>query len=45
MNLPGLKPRGDFWVELSKKGDWNLQGDAQGMITVTTGKNVQVKNP
>jgi hypothetical protein len=45
MNLPGLKPRGDFWVELTKRGDWNLQGDAQGMITVTTGKNVQVKNP
>jgi len=45
MNLPGLKPRGDFWVELSKRGDWNLQGDTQGVITVTTGKNVQVRNP
>jgi hypothetical protein len=33
-NLPGLKVRGDFWVELIAKNDWQLQGDADGVITI-----------
>jgi hypothetical protein len=44
-NLPGLRPRGDFWVDLCKRGDWQLQGDANGLVTVKSGKSVQVKNP
>lgn len=44
-NLPGLKVRGDFWVDLIKRGDWQLQGDANGMVTVKSGRSVQVRNP
>jgi hypothetical protein len=44
-NLPGLKVRGDFWVNLVKAGDWKLQGDAEGKLTVKSGKVVQVRNP
>jgi len=44
-NLPGLKVRGDFWVDLIKRGDWQLQGDANGMVVVKSGKTVQVRNP
>lgn len=43
-NLPGLKVRGDFWVNLVARGDWNLQGDDKGQVYVNT-KPVQVKNP
>lgn len=43
-NLPGLKVRGDFWVNLVAKGDWNLQGDGSGQVYVNS-KPVQVKNP
>jgi len=43
-NLPGLSKRGDFWVELVNNGDWDLQGDANGLV-YPIGKQVQVRNP
>ena len=43
-NLPGLKVRGDFWVNLVNKGDWNLKGDAEGMLEVKTGRRVRVRD-
>jgi hypothetical protein len=42
-NLPGLKVRGDFWVNLAQHGDWHLQGDADGMIEVKPGARVSVR--
>lgn len=33
-NLPGLIPRGEFWVSLVTKGDWNLAGDDSGSLIV-----------
>ncbi|GEM_PF-5347541 len=42
--LPGLKRRADFWVDLVQKGDWRLQGDADGNVWVF-GAPVQVRNP
>ncbi len=44
-NLPGLKPRGDFWVTLIESGDWGLQGDANGFVYPKKGAKVQVRNP
>ncbi|MBL8164833.1 MAG: chitosanase [Anaerolineae bacterium] len=44
LNLPGMRPRGDFWVALTNLGDWNLQGDASGNLNVN-GKLVQVRSP
>lgn len=44
-NLPGLKPRGDFWVNLTEQGDWYLQGDKDGFVYPKKGVKVQVKNP
>lgn len=44
-NLPGLKARGDFWVNLIEQGDWQLQGDADGNVEVKPGRIVQVRNP
>lgn len=44
LNLPGMRPRGDFWVALASLGDWNLQGDASGSLNVN-GKLVQVRTP
>ncbi len=44
LNLPGLRPRGDFWVNLVNAADWNLQGDANGNVNVND-KIVQVRNP
>ncbi len=44
-NLPGLKVRGDFWVNLIKGSDWQLQGDADGLLVVKSGRSVQVRNP
>ncbi|GAB4572968.1 MAG: hypothetical protein Kow0077_13880 [Anaerolineae bacterium] len=41
--LPGLKQRGDFWVALVEAGDWDLQGDAEGMIEVKPGRRVRVR--
>jgi len=43
-NLPGLRVRGDFWVNLVTTGDWNFIGDASGFVNVN-GRNVQVANP
>jgi hypothetical protein len=43
-NLPGLRLRGDFWVALVNKGDWLLEGDADGTLEVTPGKRVRVRN-
>lgn len=44
-NLPGLIVRGDFWVTLCARGDWNLSGDADGMLLVKPGQTVQVRDP
>lgn len=44
-NLPGLKVRGDFWVNLVEEGDWQLQGDANGFVYPKKGVKVQVRNP
>nr|MBN1230199.1 chitosanase [Anaerolineae bacterium] len=43
-NLPGVKKRGDFWVDLVDKEDWNLEGDTGGNVFVW-GAPVQVKTP
>jgi hypothetical protein len=42
--LPGLRARGDFWVDLCRKGDWNLIGDANGLVTIKQGRTVKVRN-
>jgi hypothetical protein len=44
-NLPGLKPRGDFWVNIMQAGDWKLQGNADGNVLIKAGRLVQVRNP
>jgi hypothetical protein len=44
-NLPGLKPRADFWVNIIRAGDWNLQGDSNGNVLIKPGRLVQVRNP
>lgn len=44
-NLPGLKPRGDFWVTIAQQGDWQLQGDSQGNVLIKPGRSIQVRNP
>jgi hypothetical protein len=41
----GLKVRGDFWFTLVQNNDWNLQGDAKGIITPKSGRTVNAKNP
>ncbi|MCB9435589.1 MAG: chitosanase [Anaerolineales bacterium] len=43
-NVPGVIRRADAWLNLIASGDWNLQGNADGVITVF-GKMVQVRNP
>jgi hypothetical protein len=43
-NLPGLRVRGDFWVNLCQRGDWQLQGDADGLLQVKPGLRVKVRN-
>lgn len=43
-NLPGLRVRGDFWLNLVRQGDWQLQGNANGVIFVK-GQPIQVRNP
>lgn len=45
LNAPGLIPRGDFWVNTVRAGDFNLQGDASGLILIKEGRRVQVRNP
>jgi hypothetical protein len=44
-NLPGLRVRADFWISLIESGDWQLQGDADGNVTIREGRIVQVRNP
>jgi hypothetical protein len=44
-NLPGLIPRGDFWVEIVQDGDWDLGGDDNGEIEIKDGRRVQARNP
>lgn len=44
LKLPGMIKRGDFWVNLVKAGDWNLQGDGNGNVNIN-GKIVQVRVP
>ncbi len=43
-NVPGVKKRADFWLDMINKGDWNLAGDGNGELLVL-GKRVQVRNP
>jgi len=43
-NLPGLRVRGDFWVALCQKGDWELMGETDGMLQVKPGVRVKVRN-
>ncbi len=43
-NLPGLKVRGDFWVDLIASGDWYLQGDENGNVNVKD-RLIQVRSP
>jgi hypothetical protein len=42
--LPGLSVRGNFWVNLVNKGDWQLEGETDGMLEVKQGKRVKVRN-
>lgn len=44
-NLPGLIPRGDFWVRIMDEDDWDLQGDDLGDIEIKEGRRVQVREP
>lgn len=44
-NLPGLRPRGDFWVRIMDEGDWDLQGDDLGDVEIKEGRRVQVREP
>jgi hypothetical protein len=41
-NLPGVRKRGNFWVDLVSKEDWDLAGDADGNVFVY-GKPVLVR--
>ncbi len=43
-NLPGLRQRGDFWLNLVHAGDWQLHGDEKGEILVRN-QSLQVKSP
>ncbi len=42
--LPGMKVRGDFWLNLVTASDWNLQGDGNGNVNIND-KIVQVRTP
>jgi hypothetical protein len=42
---PGLKTRADFWIDLIERGDWHLEGDESGEVTVKPGVTVQVRSP
>jgi hypothetical protein len=44
-NLPGLKVRGDFWVNITQQGDWQLQGDRDGLVYPKKGRSAQVRRP
>ncbi len=43
-NLPGLRARGDFWLNLVRSGDWQLHGDEKGEIVVKN-RPLQVRAP
>ncbi|NWF69469.1 MAG: chitosanase [Chloroflexi bacterium] len=43
-NLPGLKVRGDFWMNLVTQNDWTLSGGVNGTVNVN-GRIIQVRNP
>jgi hypothetical protein len=43
-NLPGVRTRADFWLNLIRAKDWNLEGDQDGNVTIL-GKKVQIRNP
>lgn len=45
LNAPGLIPRGDFWVAVVDRGDWNLAGDERGELEIKQGRRVQVRQP
>jgi hypothetical protein len=40
-NLPGLRRRGDFWINLINKGDWGFRGESDGTVTVL-GRKIRV---
>lgn len=42
-NLPGLRVRGDFWVNACNSGDWQLNGDANGEVEIKPGRKVKVR--
>ncbi len=42
--LPGLKVRGDFWVKLAQQGDWQISGDASGLVEIKPGARIKVRN-
>ncbi len=42
-DLPGVKDRADFWLQLINEGDWQLQGDQDGKVTIL-GRQVQVRD-
>ncbi len=42
--LNGLKVRGDFWVALVERGDWMLEGDEQGTVTIFS-RRVKIWEP
>lgn len=39
----GLKVRADFWVDMVARGDWNLEGDADGKIYPKSGREVNAR--
>jgi hypothetical protein len=43
-DLPGVQTRGEFWVRITREGDWQLQGDANGNVQIL-GRQVQVRKP
>lgn len=43
-NLPGLRVRGDFWLNLVQAGDWQLHGDEKGEILIKN-RAMQVRAP
>lgn len=41
-NLPGLRVRGDFWVDRVQRQDWGFEGDDTGNVIVN-GRRIQVR--
>jgi hypothetical protein len=42
-NLPGLRVRGDFWMDMVRKRNWNFIGDSAGTVIVN-GRKVQISH-